>query len=511
MRAKPVEEETVVRDDDRVAGEILDGRFQRLQRFHVQVVGRFVEEEDVAALFQQLGHVDAVALTTREQAHLLLLVAALEVEGAAIGPAVDLGVAQFDQLGAAGNLFPDGRVGVERIARLVDIGQLHRVTQRDRARIGLFLAGDHAEQRRFPGAVRADHADDGARGNAERQVLDQLAVAVMFAEVLDLDHLAAQTGAVGDDDLGLAHAFLLGLVGHLLVGRDTGLRLRLTGLGPGADPLQFLFQNLLLGLVLARFLGDALGLLFQPRGIIPLVGNAAPALQLQDPGGDVIQEIAVVRDAEDGALVLDQVLLQPGDGLGIQVVGRFVEQQHVGRFQEQLAQGHPAAFPAREGRDIGVVGRAAQRFHRHIDLAIEIPEVLGVDLVLQLRHLLGRLVRVVHRQLVVAVELRLLRCHAQHHVAAHVEAFIQRRLLRQVADLGALGRPGLAGEILVDPGHDAQQCRFTGAVDADDTDLHTGQEVQADVLEAFLAAGVGLGHAIHVIDVLIRGHLTLQI
>ena len=42
---------------------------------------------------------------------LLLLIAALEVEGGAIGAAVHLRVAQLDDLAAVADFFPDGLVG----------------------------------------------------------------------------------------------------------------------------------------------------------------------------------------------------------------------------------------------------------------------------------------------------------------------------------------------------------------------------------------------------------------
>jgi hypothetical protein len=61
MRAQPVEEEPVVADDDGAAGEILDGGLQGLQGFDIQVVGRLVEEKDVAARTQKFCHMDAVA------------------------------------------------------------------------------------------------------------------------------------------------------------------------------------------------------------------------------------------------------------------------------------------------------------------------------------------------------------------------------------------------------------------------------------------------------------------
>jgi hypothetical protein len=45
------------------------------------------------------------------------------------------------------------------------------------AAVGLLLAGDHAEQRRLAGAVRADDADDAARRQLEAEVVDQQPVA----------------------------------------------------------------------------------------------------------------------------------------------------------------------------------------------------------------------------------------------------------------------------------------------------------------------------------------------
>ena len=122
--AEAVEEEAVVGDDDGAAGEVLERVFQRPQGFDVEVVGGFVEQEDVAAGLQELGHVDAVALAAGQEADLLLLVAALEVEGAAVGAGVHRGGAELDDLGAAGDLLPDGVAGGEGVAGLVDVAEL---------------------------------------------------------------------------------------------------------------------------------------------------------------------------------------------------------------------------------------------------------------------------------------------------------------------------------------------------------------------------------------------------
>ena len=51
VRRHAVEEPAVVRDDERRSREGQDGFFQRAQGFHVQIVGRLVQEQHVAAAF----------------------------------------------------------------------------------------------------------------------------------------------------------------------------------------------------------------------------------------------------------------------------------------------------------------------------------------------------------------------------------------------------------------------------------------------------------------------------
>jgi hypothetical protein len=62
-----VEEHAIVADDHGAAGEILQRLFQRAQRFGVEVVGRFVEQQHVGAGLQHLGEMHAVALAARER------------------------------------------------------------------------------------------------------------------------------------------------------------------------------------------------------------------------------------------------------------------------------------------------------------------------------------------------------------------------------------------------------------------------------------------------------------
>jgi hypothetical protein len=86
-----VEEPAVVADHEGVAGELQQRVFERAQGLDVEVVGRLVEQQHVAALQQGLGQVQAAALAAGQRADQLLLVLALEVEAADVGARLDLG------------------------------------------------------------------------------------------------------------------------------------------------------------------------------------------------------------------------------------------------------------------------------------------------------------------------------------------------------------------------------------------------------------------------------------
>ena len=59
------------------------------------------------------------------------------------------------------------------------------------------------------------------------------------------------------------------------------------------------------------------------------------AVDLEDPAGDVVEEVAVVRHGDDRALVRLEVLLEPRDRRGVEVVGRLVEDEDLWLGEEQ--------------------------------------------------------------------------------------------------------------------------------------------------------------------------------
>ena len=264
----------------------------------------------------------------------------------------------------------------------------------------------------------------------------------------------------------------VGLGQQLLVGAEAGLALGLAGLAAPCAPTR------------ARGRGCAGGrrsALSSPasracfcssqRRVVALERDAAAAVELEDPLGDVVEEVAVVGDRDDRARVLLEEPLEPVDRLGVEVVGRLVEQQQVGVAEQQPAQRDAAPLAAGQRRDVGVVGRAAQGVHGDLDVALEVPGVGRGDLVLEL-GLLGADLLVVGvgvgphgHDLVVPVDERLDLGDAVHHVALDVLGRVELRLLARGSRRVKPGRQaGLAGEAVVEPGHDPQQGRLAGAV-----------------------------------------------
>ncbi|MCY1217946.1 hypothetical protein D9M72_298770 [compost metagenome] len=511
VRSNPIQEPAIVRDHHHAASEFQQRIFQRPQRFHVKVVGRLIQQQHIAAGDQGLGHVQAAAFAARQRADLLLLVAALEVEAADIGARRGFVTANRQHVGAARDLFEHRLGAVQRIAALVDERHLHGRPDLDLAAVRLFLAREHLEERRLAGAVRADDADDGARRHLEAEVVNQQAVAVALAHAVELDHLVAQALTHGDEDFLGFVTLLVVLAVELVKARQTRLGLGLAALGVLAHPLQFLVQRLLAGRFAGLFLLQARFLLVQPRAVVALPGDALAAVQFQDPFGGVVEEVAVVGHGHHGAREARQELLQPVHRLRIQVVGRFVEQQHVGARQQQAAQRHAALFTAGEMLDLRVPRRQAQRVGGDFQLQFDVVAVAGRQDGFVLGLVGGQCVEVGVRFGIGRVDLVELLARLEHaaqrlfHRFAHGLLGIELRFLWQVADVQVRHRRGFALDFLVEAGHDLEYRGLARAVQAQHADLGAGKERQRDVLQDVTLGRDDLAHAVHGENVLCHG------
>ena len=164
--------------------------------------------------------------------------------------------------------------------------------------------------------------------------------------MLEVDHVLAETFGHRNGDL--RHGVLLG-VGDLeqfVIALVARLGFGLARFRRRCNPFAFALQRAPARLVLAAFLLHAFLLLVQPGGVIALVGNAAAVIELENPAGDVVQEVAVVGDDQDGARIIAQMAFQPVHALGVEMVGRLVEQQQIGLVEQQPAQRDAALLAA---------------------------------------------------------------------------------------------------------------------------------------------------------------------
>ncbi len=493
-----------MRDDEHRAGEFQQRFLERAQRLDVEVVRRLVEQQHVRARDQHLRQVEPPSLTTGELAHRLLLVGAAEVEAREVGARGHLEFADRDHVLAARDILEDGLFGLQRVARLVDVRDLHRLADHDLSGIGLFFLRDQFEQGALAGAVRADDADDRPGGHLERKLVDEQAIAVALRNLFHREYLVAQALRDRDEDLLRLVPRLAFLGRELLEPGEARLGLRLAPLRVLPHPLELVLHRLDARRLLARLDLQALLLLLEPARVVAFPRNAVAAVELEDPARGVIEEVAVVRDGDHGAREALQVLLEPLDALGIEVVGRLVEQQQIRFRQQQPAQGDTALLAAGQHVHFLLPGRKAQRVGRHLELV----GAAGVDDRLELRLLLGELVEVRVGLGIRGVDLiqpfLRRRCAAERgfHGLADSLVFFQDGFLFQVAHADAGHPDHVALVVVVGAGHDFQQRRLARAVQPEHADLRAGKEVERDVLQDDALRGNGLAHPAHGVDVL---------
>ena len=92
----------------------------------------------------------------------------------------------------------------------------------------------------------------------------------------------------------------------------------------------------------------------QVAGVAVVVDVALAPVELEDAGGDPVEDVAVVGDEHQPAAEAGQAVLQPGDGVDVEVVGGLVEHEQVDLLQQGPGQRHPLGLAAGEGGHVGV-------------------------------------------------------------------------------------------------------------------------------------------------------------
>ncbi len=168
--------------------------------------------------------------------------------------------------------------------------------------------------------------------------------------------------------------------------------------------------------------------------IAPLVFDQPPARDLDRTIGHAVQKVAVVRDQDDSARIVCQVILEPVARLEVEMVGRLVEHQKFRAAHQQFRQRdtHPDAAGklGHVAREVGLT-EAQPEQHRFGAAVGELGErrvVLGSAMMRGQHHF--------ELDPAAVVRLHLAECRErflEHGPPAHLG-----RVLRQIADRRAL-------------------------------------------------------------------------
>ena len=147
--------------------ELLQRVLQRTEGLDVEIVGGFVEQQQIAAFLEGQRQVEPVALTTGEHTGGLLLIGALEPEGRHIGPGRDLVLPDLDVVEPVGDHLPHVLLRVDTGPGLIDIAELDGVPDPHGAAVRAFQSDDGFEQGGLADTVGPDYSDNAVAGQCE--------------------------------------------------------------------------------------------------------------------------------------------------------------------------------------------------------------------------------------------------------------------------------------------------------------------------------------------------------
>ena len=383
-------------DQQQGAVELEQALLEQVQGLHVEIVGRLVEHQQIAGTREQSRQQQPVALAAGQGAHRLARALRLEQEVPEPGHQVAGAPADLDPVAPLGDVVEHAGVGVQGCPLLVEVGDLQPRAAAQPARIGLQLPQQQADQAGLADPVGADDAHPVAAQDPGVQPPDERAVAQGQGYVLGLEHQSSAAFGLFQPDAGLARSGAPGatFLAQPFQGADPALVAGATGLDALPDPGLFLGQPAVLAGVLGGLRGQRRLAPLQKAVVVAGPAAQPAAVELDDARGQPAQEGAVVGDEQQRTAELDQKLLQPADGLDVEVVGGLVEQQQVGLGDQRPRQQHPALEAAGQLRELGIRVQPQARQHR-LDAVGVAPAASRLEPVLDARQPFQRRLRAV--------------------------------------------------------------------------------------------------------------------
>jgi len=344
------------RGEDHLAVSHYDGRpvkgvyrlYERVYRFHVEVVCRLVKQEQVDRTQKELAQKDPAPLSAGEDRYLLERAVALEHHRAACPAGRAPGVVDV----RLHQLLLDGVLQIEPLyVGLPEVTGLERRVPPYLSRVRIELPGQQVQKRGLALAVLSDDGYAVSLADQEREVVyKRLFRVVAEAHALHLDHgLAGEARAL---ELEVKLPYLVELVEALLFVEGLYLRLHGAGLcGRGPEAVYELLDLLALLLVVRPRL--LVYLLFLEYLRVELRGRPRDLPELgavygHGVRGYAVHEVAVVGDDYHLPLPCLEELAEPAHRKYVEVVGRLVKEKQVRLGGKELGEVEPYLVAAGE-------------------------------------------------------------------------------------------------------------------------------------------------------------------
>src|SRR5436190_1922310 len=359
-----------------------DERFlEQAQRAEIEIVRRFVEHQNVAASLQDFSKQHPAAFAAAELRNLRVDALFAEKKSPQISAQGDALLTERDVFSTAPDFFPNRFLIVEEEPILIDVIDLgSRADLHCTARGGQFLQNDF-EERRLAESVATDNTEALPGCEVEIHVLKECAATQLHTHVAQFNNAIRELRRRGDNQLDVELRLRRFLGGHLEITFHAVDRFRPAGARRFSYPLQFPFQKLL-SLMFLRLL-DRLSLRAREQviGVVAVVADELAARQLDDPRCHSIKKIAIVRNEQTGAGITREKVFQPFDRAGVQMVGRFVENQKIGTREKRPAKRDTAFFSAGKRAHDAIGFRSVQIRDERLDSMFQVPTVGLANLV----------------------------------------------------------------------------------------------------------------------------------
>ena len=198
------------------------------------------------------------------------------------------------------------------------------------------------QHRRLAGAVAADEHDLLAAADDAAEIREHLVAAERLRHALELERGAARRTVHRELDVRTLNVRARQL-GGLQALDFLAARLHLARTRAGGEALDEVVQlrDLLLALLVLRFEARSdLRLGHHHLVVAAAVGDDGLVVDVGGVRAHRVQEVAVVRDHDQRALVANEEIAQPVNRVEVEVVGRLVEQQRLRIAEQRLRQQH---------------------------------------------------------------------------------------------------------------------------------------------------------------------------